>query len=167
MTDNPFVCPICGNDKCVPPSGNVRSPVLVIAEFPGRDEVIKGKPMVGRTGEVLKTELGLLGVDFNRLRLCNLWQHIPNGNDDCLKHGFEIVIKEAKGKQAILLLGSETVKAFCNENVSKVCGLTVKSDYLSAPIIMACVNPAVAYHISHGEVRLALKKFAQRIEGIL
>jgi hypothetical protein len=32
---------------------------------------------------------------------------------------------------------------------------------------MACVNPAVAYHISHGEIRLALKKFALRIEGIL
>ena len=164
---NPFVCPVCNNTKCVPPSGNTRSPILVVAEFPGKEEVNKGKPMVGRMGDVLRYEFGLLGVDLNRMRICNLWQHIPNGNEDCLKLGFETVIREAQGKQAILLLGSESVKAFCNENVSKVCGLEVKSAYFSAPIVMACVNPAVAFHSSIGELRLALSKFSKKIEGLL
>lgn len=164
---NPFLCPVCNNPKCVPPSGNKNSPILIIGEFPGREETQKGKPMVGKMGDVLRYELGLLGVDLNRMRICNLWQHEPNGNEDCLKHGFETVIAEAKGKQAILLLGSESVKAFCNENVSKVCGLEVKSPYLSAPIIMACVNPAVAFHSSIGELRLALKKFSIKIGDLL
>jgi hypothetical protein len=37
--------------------------------------------------------------------------------------------------------------------------LRVTSRYLSAPILYACVNPAVAFHGGIGEVRLALKKF--------
>ena len=164
---NPFVCPICGNQKGVPPSGNRNSPILVVGEFPGREEIYKGRPMIGRMGEVLKMELGKLGVDLNRMRLCNLWQHEPNNNADCYEHGMKVVIHEAKGKQAILLLGSDAVKCFTGEKVSDVCGLEVKSVYLSAPIIMACINPAQVFHSGVGEVRLALKKFVKRIEGIL
>lgn len=164
---NPFSCPICGYQKCVPPAGNAKSTILVVAEYPGREEEIKGKPMVGKMGDVLRQELGRLGVDLNRMRICNLWQHEPNNNEDCYKRGFETVIQEARGKKAILLLGSDAVKAFTGEKVSDVCGLNVKSDYLSAPIIIACVNPAIAYHSGIGELRLALKKFCLAIEWIL
>lgn len=167
MMIDPFTCPICGNKQCVPPSGSTRSPILIVAEFPGEDEIKKGRPMIGRMGTILKAELGRLGVDINRMRLCNLWQHEPNNNEDCYKHGMEVVIQEAKGKKAILLLGSDAVKAFTGEKVSDVCGLNIHSDYLSAPVIVACVNPAQVFHASIGEMRLALKKFSKHIEGIL
>lgn len=121
--------------------------------------------MIGNMGAVLRTEFGKLGFDLNRMRLMNLWQHAPNNNEECYQLGFETVIKEAKGRRAILLLGSETVKAFCNRSVSKVCGMPVESSYLSVPIIYACVNPATAFHGTVGEVRLALKKFVNRVEG--
>ena len=164
---NPFVCPVCNNQKCVPPAGNKNSPILVVAEFPGKEEVIKGKPMVGRMGDILRSELGILGVDLNRMRICNLWQHAPNNNEDCYNLGLQTVIQEAKGKKAVLLLGSDAVKALTNEKVSDVCGLQIHSDYLSAPIIMACVNPAIAYHSSIGELRLALSKFSSLIMDVL
>lgn len=164
---NPFVCPVCGDTKCVPPFGNETSPILVVAEFPGIEEIKKGRPMIGKMGDVLREEFGRLGVDLRRMRLMNLWQHKPNKNEECYQLGFQTVIKEAQGKQAILLLGSETVMAFCDEKVSNVCGLNVESFYLSAPIIVACVNPAIAYHSTIGEMRLALKKFAKQIDGIL
>ena len=164
---DPFTCPICSNTKCVPPAGRIHSPILIVAEFPGDQEAIKGRPMVGRMGDVLRMELGKLGMDLNRLRLCNLWYHAPNNNKNCYEYGFEQVIKEAKGRKAILLLGSESVKAFCNESVSKVCGLQVKSPYLSAPIVYACVNPAQAFHSPIGELRLALSKFVRATQGLL
>jgi uracil-DNA glycosylase family 4 len=166
MTDL-FTCPVCNNNQCVPPSGPQKSPILVVGEFPGEIEIEKGKPMVGRMGTILKMELGRLGIDLNRLRLCNLWQHIPNNNEECYKHGMEIVIQEAKDKKAILLLGSESVKCFTGEKVSDVCGLQLQSNYFSAPIIIACVNPAVVFHGAVGEMRLALKKFSAAIEGII
>lgn len=166
MTDL-FTCPICNDEHCVPPSGPQKSPILVIGEFPGEEEKKNGKPLVGATGDVLRKELGKLGVDLYRMRLCNLWQHAPNDNEECYQHGMKTVIAEAKGKQAILLLGSDAVKCFTGEKVSEVCGLNLKSNYLSAPIIIACVNPAQAFHSSLGEMRLALKKFSKQIEGIL
>lgn len=164
--NNIFTCPICKDESCVPPSGKKTSPFLIVGEFPGVEETIKGRPMIGLTGKVLKRELGLLGVDINQVRLCNLWQHKPNGNEDCFKHGMEVVINEAKNKKVILLLGSDTVKCFTGENVSNVCGLTLVSSYLSAPTIIACVNPAIVFHSAIGELRLALKKFAKEVDNV-
>ena len=79
---------------------------------------------------------------------------------------FEQVIKEAKGKQAILLIGSDTIKYFCDLKVHNVNGLEVKSNYFSAPLVMACVQPATVFHGCVGELRLGLNKFAKRIEMI-
>lgn len=167
MTDDLFTCPVCHDVNCVPPVGNKNSPILIVAEFPGEDELKKGRPLIGATGDVLRKELGKLGLDINRLRLCNLWQHKPSDNEECFQSGMKTVIMEAREKQAILLLGSETVKTFTGENVSNVCGLRVQSNYFSAPIIIACVNPAQVFHASVGELRLALAKFVRAVEGII
>jgi len=181
MTDwDNFACPVCNNDDYVPPSGNPSSPVLLIGAFPGEEEIRKGVPMVGATGGVLKAELHKLGLDLNMFRLANLWFHpepkVNAGKDreaqkfieaqkqKCLSFFAEQLIKEAKGKKAILLMGAKTVDYFCNKKVSAVCGLQVTSPYLSVPIIYACVNPADVFHSSIGEMRLALTKFAKRLD---
>ena len=162
-----YTCPICKNTDCVPAGGKESSKILLIGEFPGEDEIISGKPFSGATGAVLRTELAKLGVDLSRLRTANLWLHLPNKNERCLQYGIEQVIKEAKGKEAILLIGSDTVKYFCNEKESKVNGLEVKSPYLSAPLIMALIQPATVFHSTVGELRFALKRFVERIERII
>jgi len=160
--NNPFICPICGNDNCVPPAGNKDSKVAIIAEFPGHEETIKGRPMVGNMGDLLKIELGKLGIDLNRIRVGNLWYHEKNGNEECLQYGAQQIINDSIGREVILLLGSDTVKYFTGENVGDVSSLIVKSDYFSGTVF-ASVNPAIAFHQNVGEVRLALKKFADYI----
>ena len=163
--DNPYVCKICHKDDCVPASGNRNSPILVIGEKPGKDEIKKGKPLVGATGGIFKTELAKLGIDMNSLRICNLWHHDPKGSTEfCLQEGVRRVLEEAKGKEIILLLGSETVTFFCNENVSDVTGLVVTSHYLSAPVIVACVQPTTVFHGGVGELRLSLEKFSKIVK---
>lgn len=162
-----YTCPICKSTNCVPAGGRQHSKILLIGEFPGTDEVKSGKPFSGATGAVLRTELAKLGVDLSQMRITNLWLHIPNHNEDCLKYSVEQVIKEAKGKEAILLIGSDTVKYFTDKKVSQVNGLIVKSDYLSAPLILACVQPATVFHGCPGELRFGLKRFANKIEGII
>lgn len=164
---SPFVCPVCQNNKCCPANGPKISPVLIVSDQPGVEERNKGVPMVGRMGEVVRTEFGRLGLDFSRMRRTNIWLHEPNENEDCFKHSFQQLLKEAKGKQAILLMGSDVVKYLCKEKVSDVCGLQVTSLYLSAPIIMACINPAQVFHQSHGEIRLTFTKFSKLIKGLL
>lgn len=165
--DEIYICPVCKSNECVPAWGREKSKILLIGEFPGKDEVKTGRPFSGATGTILRNELGRLGIDLSRLRLVNLWPHMPNGNDQCLEYGIQQVVKEAKGKQAILLIGSDVVKHFCNLKVSEWNGLLVKSDYFSAPIIMACVQPATAFHGTVGEIKLTLQKFASKVEDLL
>jgi uracil-DNA glycosylase family 4 len=171
--DEFFNCPICGKDGIVPAWGNKKSPILIIGAYPGDDEILKGRPFVGGTGELFRKELAYVGIDMYRLRLCNLWQHKAWKNQkhkyyfECLKDGAEKTIAEAKGKQAILLVGASTVKYFVGMPVSDVAGLQVKSDYLSAPIIMAMHNPAQAFHGAIGEVRLSIQKFAKLVNHLL
>jgi len=166
--DTIFECPICKADNCVPARGNKNSPVLIIGEFPGKEETKVGKPLVGPTGRLLASELLKCGgIDIKTFRLCNLWLHEPNGNKECFQYGINKVLEDCKDKKVILLLGSETVKFFCDVNVSDVSGLEVVSQYLSAPLVMASVNPAIAFKAGGiGEVRLSLQKFARRLEEI-
>jgi len=174
MTDNwdffekQFTCPVCGTDKVVIAHGPTKSPVLIIAEFPGDEELKQGIPMVGNMGNVLRSELAYLKFDFKSARRTNLWRHTPNKDKGCLQNGMEEVIKEAKGRKAILLLGNEVVDLFLNKSVMKIAGLNVKCDYFSAPVIVCCPNPAMAFHAGHGigEIRLALTKFVRLYEEV-
>ncbi len=164
-----FKCPACGSEECVPPVGNSDANILIVAEYPGEEELKKGIPMVGRMAFVLRQELGHLGLDLKSTRRCNLWQHPPNKNPKCLDAGMKVVISEAKGKQAILLLGSDVVDTFIGDHsVMKISGLKVKSSFLSAPIIMVCPNPALVFRKGRGigEVRLALSKFVGAIKEL-
>jgi uracil-DNA glycosylase family 4 len=164
MTDwNEFTCPYCGADL-VSASGNKHSDVLIIAEYPGETEIEQGICLVGKTGMVFRSELAYLGMDLKSFRRTNLWLHTPNKNQDCFKMGVEQVLKEAKGKRVILLLGSDTVKYFTGKNVSDVNGLQVQSTMLSAPTILAGINPAIVFHGTVGEVRFLVKKFKEVVE---
>jgi hypothetical protein len=74
------------------------------------------------------------------------------------------VLEHAKGKRAVLLVGSDTVSTFTGYKISDVNGLQVDSSVLSAPIIYAAVNPSLAEHRALGEVRLSIEKFVKRLE---
>jgi uracil-DNA glycosylase family 4 len=110
MTWDTFECPVCDNDEMVDPSGPAKAKILIIGEFPGKDEIIAGKPLVGPTGRIMRKELAYLDADMRQMRITNLWQHRPNKNEKCFEHGCAEAIKEAKDREAILLVGSDTVK---------------------------------------------------------
>lgn len=166
IESNPFYCPHCGSDECVPPSGNVHSDVLFIGEFPGEEELQSGKPFVGKTGRLLKEELRKIGLSLHNYRLCNLWQHEPNKkNKECFERGVKICLEEAKGKRMVVLIGSDTVKYFTGKKVSEWNGLLIDSSvYLSNPYVMVMVQPATAYHGGVGETRFALQQFKKYLE---
>jgi uracil-DNA glycosylase family 4 len=160
---NEFSCKYCGADL-VSATGNKNSDVLIVGEMPGETEIEQGIPMCGKMGIVLRSELAYLGLDLKSFRRTNLWLHTPNKNQDCFKMGVEQVLKEAKGKRVVLLLGSDTVKYFTGKNVSDVNGLQVQSTMLSAPTILAGVNPAIVFHGTVGEVRFLVGQFKEAVE---
>ena len=172
-----YLCPSCDRDDLVLASGPRRADILIVGEFPGKIEIQKGKPLVGNTGGVLRSELSRAKLDMKQMRITNLWLHPPQKvkakdiegkeiKEKCYQYGLEKLIEEAKGREAILLLGSDTLKHLCNEKVTNVSGLEVKSIYLSAPLIFACVQPATVFHSSIGELRQALEKFSRKVDKL-
>jgi uracil-DNA glycosylase len=160
-------CPVCASPCCLP-SGHSKD-LLIISEFPGKLEIETGIPFSTHhryitAGKVFREELKRVGMSLNDFRVANIWIHEPNKSEDCWKVGYDMVLDEAKGKKAILLVGSDTVETFTNYKVSDVSGLQVDSSILSAPIIYATVNPALALHRAHGEVRIGIEKFVKRLE---
>jgi uracil-DNA glycosylase len=160
-------CPVCNTDKLIIPAGRSTSPVLVVGEFLGDYESAHGMALSGAEGTVFRREMTYLGVDISKFRIVNILLHKPNGNARCVSAGFQNAIAEAKGKKAILLIGSTCVSSFCDTAIGSVCGAQVHSPYLSAPIIYACVNPAIVFKRGGiGELRLALQKFILAIKEI-
>lgn len=169
------LCTVCEN-MLVEPSGPSESPILIAGEFPGYQEVMEGKPFVGKAGEVLKSEAKRLGFPLKACRITNLWLHTqPDKEDDwyagCEKESMDAFYREARGRQAILLLGSECANKLVGKPVMQIAGLRVESPYLGAPIIICAPNPAVCLQEGKGvgEFRLALKRFrdACREAGLL
>lgn len=61
--------------------GNNQAPIFIIGEAPGRDEDLKGRPFVGRSGQLL--DKILLACGFNRYRhvfISNIIKCRPPGN---------------------------------------------------------------------------------------
>lgn len=162
-------CPSCGT-WIVRASGSQQAKVLIVGEFPSKIDIERGisfatHPRFTTAGQVFRKELNRVGLSISQFRICNLWQHEPNKKEECYQIGHDAVLDEAKGKSAILLVGSEVVEAFTKYKVSDVSGLQVDSPILSAPIIYACVNPAITFHGGVGEIRFAIRKFVKRLES--
>lgn len=160
-------CPKC-TAQCCMPLGRSKD-ILVIGEFPSEEEIRQGRPFASNqnfmsAGKVFRKELERVGLSLGDFRVCNLWHHIPNNDKECFDIGYRLVLEEAKGKKAILLVGSEVVDTFTQYKVSDVSGLRVDSAILSAPLLMGMVNPALALHRSVGEVRHGIMKWKNALE---
>lgn len=61
--------------------GPQNAKILLVGESPGGEEVGQGKPFVGKSGQLLERYLNRLGVDRSQVRLANLCQFRPRGNN--------------------------------------------------------------------------------------
>ncbi len=160
-------CPSC-NKELILPTGFEEFHILIIGNKPGKEKT----PFDGNSTRILYAEMGKVGLDLNSCRKTNYWLHAPNKNKQCRKFMEQQLCKEAKGKKGILLMGAEPVNFFTARKygVKEVTSLRIESEAsFSAPVIMASVNPGEASRKGIGELRLALKRFANALEkeGIL
>ena len=157
-------CADCGKllvDPCGPP----RSPILLLAEFPGFYEVKSGVPWTGPAGDILKKELRRVGVMFEKCRATNLWSHEKDNKTCDFAAHWQRALTELSGRRAVLLMGSDVSNWFLGISVSEVTGLMVKSDKLPKSVEVATIiwNPAIALHDKIGEVRLGIERFAEAV----
>ena len=157
MTD----CEKCGS-RLVLPAGPVKSPVLLVGEFAGWEELKAGVPWVGKAGQVLRDEMSRAGLSIDRCRQTNLWLH-GKDEENCDKDWHLTQLKkELLGRAAVLLMGSDVLAEFLpGESVSDWNGLEILSPELprSVKVCVAAFNPAISLYDKLGETRFALMAF--------
>lgn len=83
-----LACRLCGlcetRKNVVFGVGNRSSEVMFIGEGPGEQEDIQGEPFVGRAGQLLDTELELIGLDRSEIYIANIVKCRPPRNRDPL-----------------------------------------------------------------------------------
>lgn len=133
----------------------------IVGEFPGKEEIAEGKVFVGATGDILRRELRLKGINPLDLTLTNLWQHeaadCPEWED--IQWNIQEMIRQVQGVPLLLLCGSECSQALFQTGVSDLSGLWMTHKQLPKTRIMVAPNPASLFHQPVGEWRLALDRF--------
>lgn len=178
------LCPHCGKKTLDPILKS--KPYMIIKESFTENEMeqgnlftLSGKNKYGNqentTSYYLMKELGLTGLNLQIMSLSALWLHKPptgkktkEAREDfqkCLDYSISELIKAAKGKKVILLMGAELVRTFTGYGVSDVSGLVCKSELLpEANIVIPAPNPDKLMSQPIGELRYALKTFAEQIK---
>jgi len=64
----------------VPGEGDADADIMFIGEAPGRNEDLKGKPFVGRAGDVFDKLLDSIGLTRDQIYLCNILKCRPPEN---------------------------------------------------------------------------------------
>jgi len=64
----------------VPGEGDVDADIMFIGEAPGKNEDLKGKPFVGRAGDVFETLLKSIDLTREQIFLCNILKCRPPDN---------------------------------------------------------------------------------------
>lgn len=163
------LCPACG--ELAVSSMGVSDKLLIVLEKPTERDEEMGLPLsINKqyitAGQVFRTEFTLAGLNVAEFRVTNYWLHAPNGEDDCLKAAFENVIEEAKGKQAVLLVGEEVVAKFTNGmTAADTNGLQIDSPFLFNPIIYSLINPTGIFSGGVGELQFGIREFAERLKA--
>lgn len=111
-------CGACGlfrkcNSPKMPPTGNGKKGILVVAEAPGQHEDDEGEQLIGPAGQELRKRLNNFDIDLDR----DCWKHNavicrPPNNEmkdvyiECCRPNLLSVIKELNPRTIILLGGS-------------------------------------------------------------
>jgi uracil-DNA glycosylase family 4 len=160
-------CPICGVGL-IEPAGRETSDILLVGEYPGREDYVRGVPFGGDIGKLLSYELMRAGLDINQCRLTYLWQHPMNKDESCLNFMIRSLTLEMAGRK-VLMMGSEMSMLFLNEKVTDLAGLVVTSALFpkSTKFVMFSQGAGYALHSTIGEVRLAISKFCKKIKEVV
>jgi uracil-DNA glycosylase family 4 len=161
-------CPIC-KQTIVPAAGPLDSGILIVGEFPGEEEMNRGIPFVGVSGQILRNEFAQAGISLDTCRLTNLWLH-PSMDYENEKHfqwHLGELLREVTRAKHVLFMGSELGKVFLRRPISSIVGLELPVPLLGGKKVTFCINAAAAMHGSLGEIRLAIQKFAERCGYVL
>ena len=156
------LCPACG-DEGSSPKGSKNSKYLLVFNKPYITPAVRSYKDKVTGIDVLRKELARVGLDLAEFRMTWLWLHEPGKNENCYTVGRDIILDEAKGKQAVVLVGAEPVEEFTGLSASDVYGLQVESPTFSSPIVFVLPKPEGVFvkGAGIGELRLSVEKLGR------
>lgn len=179
-----MICKSCGRGGLEP---IIRSrPFLIVKELVTENELTQGQLFAlsspNRYGTVtnsnayyLAKEMGIVGLNLQVMSLSALYLHkLPEAKrskvdkevlSKCCDHSIADVIRIAREMKVVMLMGAEVVRTFTGHSVSDVSGLICKSELLpTVPVIIPAPNPDKLMSQPIGELRNALKVFAEQVQ---
>lgn len=161
------------------PIGNVFSnmnhnaKVMVVGQNPGADEVAKGQPFVGASGQVFDEALErIVGISRDGLYITNVVKCYTQNNrkptdlesDNC-RYLLDSEVELVKPK-VIVALGSIAFKALTGmSGIMKHCGEVVMSPRYMIPVI-AMLHPS-PYNTNDPERRAMFERAMENLAGVL
>ncbi len=122
-----------GTKHCVPGEGNPDADILFIGEAPGKDEDKSGRPFVGRSGQLLRSNIRRVGYKEEDVFIANVVKHRPPENRDptpeeiaaCAPY-LDEQIKIIEPKLIVTVGRFSMGKFFPNEKISGIHGRVFK-----------------------------------------
>jgi len=144
-------CPLAqlGRNNIVFGEGNPNAKLMFIGEGPGRDEDLKGKPFIGRAGQLLSKALDALGLKREDVYITNIVKCRPPGNRTPTPLESEtcknlLLLKQIKivRPRVICTLGAAAVKGLLEQENLKISRIRGKKLDFNGTILLPTYHPA-------------------------
>jgi len=160
-----LACPLgAGRIRFVFGEGGPESGLLFIGEGPGRDEDLKGRPFVGKAGELLDKMLGAIGLARSQVYIANIVKCRPPDNrtptgpeaQACLPYLKRQI--ELLRPRVIVTLGATPLRELLGvqTGITRIRGQWQQLDLLGGIPVMPTFHPAYVLRQYTQEVRRAV-----------
>jgi DNA polymerase len=160
-----LACPLgCGRIRFVFGEGSPGAAMLFIGEGPGREEDLKGRPFVGKAGELLDRMLAAIGLDRSRVYIANVVKCRPPDNrtptgpeaQRCLPYLRRQI--ELIRPTVIVTLGATPLRELLGvqAGITRIRGQWQRLDMLGGIPVMPTFHPAYVLRQYTQEVRRAV-----------
>lgn len=150
-------CPLCG-DPLMPtlyPRQRYRLLLNVVPDERDRQKMLS----------ILAGEFRMAGLQLTNYSVTYFWRHAfpeksnfePEWDQHC-----RLALRDLRGAEAVLALGTEATEALVGENASEVSGLWLTSNLLPDAAILAGPSLNSIVNGTLGEWRLALQRWKER-----
>lgn len=164
-TQGCLACPLgAGRIRFVFGEGGPESGLLFIGEGPGRDEDLKGRPFVGKAGELLDKMLGAIGLARSQVYIANIVKCRPPDNrtptgpeaQACLPYLKRQI--ELLRPRVIVTLGATPLRELLGvqTGITRIRGQWQQLDLLGGIPVMPTFHPAYVLRQYTQEVRRAV-----------
>lgn len=119
------VCPVGKSGKPVVGEGNPDAEVVFIGEAPGKQEALVGRPFIGRSGKLLRSLIGEIGLDENKIYITSPVKYLPDRGTPTAKdiaHGRIHLMKQLAIIQPklVVLLGRVAAEGVLERKIAVV-----------------------------------------------